>query len=27
VTDRPQGGSVDLSAPATIELMQNRRLL
>lgn len=27
VTDRPQGGSVDLSTPATIELMQNRRLL
>ena len=27
MNDRPQGGSADLSEKATIELMQNRRIL
>jgi len=27
LNDRPQGGSADLSSPATIELMQHRRIL
>jgi len=27
MNDRPQGGSADLTSPANIELIQNRRLL